>query len=337
MAEEKGKKSHYQAIDGLRAFSAVGIVLMHVLANGKYALDGFVFETLIPSFTNLVFLFMVISGFAMCCGYYEKITNNEITIQEFYSKRYKKVWPYFALLCALDFVMAPSLNSLYETFANLTLCFGLLPDANITVIGVGWFLGLFFVFYFLFPFFCYLLSNTKRAWGAFACALVFNVLCDIRFDTGRSNIIYSAAFFLVGGLIFLYKERLEYVARKYKAVVIVFCLIALIGYFLVGEYVLLTLCLFALLLIYALGVSTEGILQNPITIFLSDISMEIYLCHMVIYRLLEKLHMVHLFKADLLSYISTSVLTVAGAIVFAVVTKKGLQLIEQVIREKLNN
>ena len=77
MAENIGitteKIKRYDAIDGLRAFSAIGIVLMHVLANGNYALDGFVFESLIPSFTNLVFLFMIISGFAMCCGYYEKM------------------------------------------------------------------------------------------------------------------------------------------------------------------------------------------------------------------------------------------------------------------------
>jgi peptidoglycan/LPS O-acetylase OafA/YrhL len=65
---ETNKQKHYEAIDGLRAFSAIGIVLMHVLANGNYNLDGFVFKKLIPSFTNLVFLFMIISGFAMCCG-----------------------------------------------------------------------------------------------------------------------------------------------------------------------------------------------------------------------------------------------------------------------------
>ena len=58
-------QAHYGALDGLRALAAVGIVLMHVEANG-YELKGFVFERLIPSFTNLVFLFMIISGFAMC-------------------------------------------------------------------------------------------------------------------------------------------------------------------------------------------------------------------------------------------------------------------------------
>lgn len=94
----------YKKLDYLRATSALGILLMHVLVNGNYELSGFVFDRLIPSFTDLVFLFMVISGFSMCCGYYTKIRNNEINIDDFYIKRFKRTWSYFALLCFIDFI-----------------------------------------------------------------------------------------------------------------------------------------------------------------------------------------------------------------------------------------
>ncbi len=147
------QKERYKGIDGLKAYAILGIVLMHVLANGKYELGGFVFEKLIPSFTNLVFLFMMVSGFCMCCGYYQKILDRKISMEEFYAKRYLKIWPYFALLCALDFVITPSKESLFEVFANLTLCQGLLPNSNISVIGVSWTLAVIFAFYMLFP--CY--------------------------------------------------------------------------------------------------------------------------------------------------------------------------------------
>ena len=116
------KADRYEGIDGLKAYAIIGIALMHVLANGKYGIGGFVFGKLIPNFANLVFLFMMVSGFGMCCGYYQKIIDRKISVEEFYSKRYIKIWPYFALLCALDFVISPSKNSLYEVFANLTLC-----------------------------------------------------------------------------------------------------------------------------------------------------------------------------------------------------------------------
>lgn len=49
-------KERYEGIDGLKAYAILGIALMHILANGKFGLNGFMFQKLIPSFTNLVFL-----------------------------------------------------------------------------------------------------------------------------------------------------------------------------------------------------------------------------------------------------------------------------------------
>ena len=85
------KADRYEGIDGLKAYAIIGIALMHVLANGEYGVGGFVFERLIPSFTNLVFLFMMVSGFGMCCGYYQKIIDQKISVEDFYKKRYIKV------------------------------------------------------------------------------------------------------------------------------------------------------------------------------------------------------------------------------------------------------
>ena len=84
-------KERYEGIDGLKAFAIIGIALIHMLSNGKCGIEGFVFSQLIPSSTNLVFLFMMVSGFGMCCGYYQKIVDRRISIEEFYSKRYIKI------------------------------------------------------------------------------------------------------------------------------------------------------------------------------------------------------------------------------------------------------
>lgn len=331
------QRKHYDAIDGLRTFSAIGIVLMHVLANGNYVLDGFVFERLIPSFTNLVFLFMIISGFAMCCGYYDKIINNKITVGQFYGKRYLKIWPFFALLCILDLIISPSLNALYEVFANLTLCFGLLPNANISVIGVGWFLGIVFVFYLIFPFFCYLISDKRRAWFAFCVAFMFNMLCSEYFHIERTNIMYSVVFFLAGGMIFVYREVLEKFSEKYRWIALSLCAVFIVIYYLLSGSVVLMLPLFSMFLIYAIGNKKTSLLQNSITKFLSGISMEIYLSHMVIYRVIEKIGFTHLFGDGVLSYVVTSVGTVVGVVLFAIVVQWGLQMMSNMIKERKNN
>ena len=330
-------KEKYEGIDGLKAYAIISIVLMHVIANGEYRIKGFVFERLIPSFANLVFLFMMVSGFGMCCGYYQKIFDQKINVEDFYKKRYIKIWPYFALLCALDFMISPSRESLFEVFANLTLCQGLLPQANISVIGVSWTLAVIFVFYMLFPFFCFLIENKKRAWGVAVIALVFNWLCSFYFNAGRKNIVYDAIYFIAGGLIFLYRKELAEFASKYKVIAGAILLIATVAYFAVGGNTLTMLFFCVAALVYTLGCNRGGVLVNPVAKFLGGISFEIYLCHMVIYRVLEKLHLVHLFGNGLLAYSFTAVAVISGSVVFSVCAKWFLNKIETFLKERVNN
>ena len=343
-------KERYEGIDGLKAYAIIGIALMHVLANGEYEISGFVFDQLIPSFTNLVFLFMMVSGFGMCCGYYQKVLDQKISVEDFYKKRYIKIWPYFALLCVLDFVISPSKESLFEAFANLTLCQGLLPNANISVIGVSWTLAVIFVFYMLFPFFCFLLENKKRAWLAFACAVIYNFVCSIYFFdenhiadrvtvnfNERSNILYSAVYFIAGGLVFLYRKELAEVASKHKVIAGTILMVATVAYFAVGGNTLTMLFFCVAALVYTLGCNRGGVLVNPVAKFLGGICFEIYLCHMVIYRVLEKLHLVHLFGNGLLAYIFTAVAVICGSVVFSVCAKCFLNKIETFLKERENN
>ena len=268
-------KERYEGIDGLKAYAIIGIALMHILANGNFGLTGFVFQKLIPSFTNLVFLFMMVSGFGMCCGYYQKFKDQKISVGEFYTKRYSKIWPYFALLCVLDFVMSPSKSALYEVFANLTLCQGLLPNMNISVIGVSWTLAVIFVFYLLFPFFCFLLENKKRAWLAFICAVIYNFVCSTYFFdeshiadrvvvnfSARTNILYCAVYFIAGGLIFLYRKELAEFASKYKVIAGVILLVVSVTYFAAGSSTFTMLFFCVAVLIYTLGCRTGGTGQS---------------------------------------------------------------------------
>ena len=314
-------KERFEGIDGLKAYAILGIALMHVLANGNFNLNGFIFDDFISSFTNLVFLFMMVSGFGMCCGYYQKILDQKISVEEFYKKRYMKIWPYFALLCLLDFVISPSKESLFEVFANLTLAQGLLPNANISVIGVSWTLAVIFVFYMLFPFFCFLIQNKRRAWGVTIIALIFNWLCSSYFDATRTNIIYDAVYFICGGLIFQYRKELSGFASKNRIVIDGILLISVITYFVVGHSTITMLFFCVAALVYTLGCNRGGVLVNPVAKFLGSISFEIYLCHMVIYRMLEKIHLVHLFGDGIFAYVFTAFIVICGSVVFSLCAK----------------
>ena len=67
-------KERYSSLDGLRAFAAIGIAIMHILANIDIEPDKnlLLYGTNIPSLTHFVYLFFMISAFSMCCGYYEE-------------------------------------------------------------------------------------------------------------------------------------------------------------------------------------------------------------------------------------------------------------------------
>ena len=74
--------------------------------------------------------------------------------------------------------------------------------------------------------------------------------------------------------------------------------------------------------------NTHSILQNRLTKFISGISMEIYLSHMVMFRVVEKTGLNQMFGNGVLQYIVTVMLVLAATIVFSVVMKKFIQLSE---------
>jgi len=78
------EKKHYYGIDWLRVIACVGIVLMHMKANNSYELSGFVAQRMIPSFTDFTFLFMTVSAFGMCVGYFEKVKAGKVNWVDFY-------------------------------------------------------------------------------------------------------------------------------------------------------------------------------------------------------------------------------------------------------------
>lgn len=87
------KHKRYNIIANLRVISCIGIIMMHIRTNSSFNISGFIYDEVILSFTNFVFLFMTISAFGMCCGYYEKVINNNFDIENFYKKRISKILP----------------------------------------------------------------------------------------------------------------------------------------------------------------------------------------------------------------------------------------------------
>ena len=313
------ERKHYDGIDGLRTIACIGILMMHIRANNTYEISGFVYDKLIASFTNFVFLFMVISAFGMCLGYLDRVLKNQISSEIFYLKRYRKILPFFAILVLMDVVMSPSKAAFIEGFADITLLFGLFPN-EISVIGVGWFLGLIFAFYLIFPFYCVLIKNRRRAWCVFAVSLALNYVCGSYFGIGRTNIIYSLCYLIAGGLIYQYRIELEHFSQKYQWISLGVIVVAVAFYFCIGRNTITLLFVSVSLLIYSLG-RKRGVLGNPFAKVVSSISM-------VIFRVVEKLGINKMVGNGWIQYMVTVVLVLAGTILFALIVQRLLGMLE---------
>lgn len=155
----------------------------------------------------------------------------------------------------------------------MTLCFGLLPPtAEIQVIGVGWFLGVVFLFYMLFPFFVFMLDNKRRGWFALAIALVFVFVSMIHFgNPGRKSMIFCAPFFIVGGMAYLYRDSLLNWGRKYKMLSCAGTVLLTVCFFVFKKYIpggmpyyIAELAIFSVWLVYAIG-SVDKVLNNKVS------------------------------------------------------------------------
>lgn len=345
---EKEKAERFESLDGLRTIAALGIVAMHVAFNLNYEIPVLRETNVLYFIDNFTYLFMLISGFGMCCGYYERVSRGKITPSQFYKKRYEKILPFFACLVLLDLIMSFSVNSLIEGIADITLVFSLLPNPNISVIGVGWTIGVIFIFYLLFPFFCFLLENKKRAWIAFAVSIFYNIAAELYFlDTthviegfrNRTNFAYCAMFFVTGGMIYLYKDIIREKIHKYRIVALVIAWASTLGYVFRPDGVsiilqnLWQLQIFAMWVCYAIGTNGK-ILCNKVTSFISGISFEIYLCHMVIFRLVEKLGLHYALGKGWAGYLFTVVIVIIVAVLFSAVTQWAIKAMRNILCRK---
>ena len=79
------------------------------------------------------------------------------------------------------------------------------------------------------------------------------------------------------------------------------------------------------------NVENKGVLINSITNCISRYSLEIYLCHMLVFRVLEKLHFIHALNGnEILSYIVCACFTFVGALLIAIGYSKVEKLTENI-------
>ena len=151
----------------------------------------------------------------------------------------------------------------------------------------------------------------------------------------RENILYSAIFFMAGGLIYLYRDELERLKNNRIVAVIILAITASAYYFLSQND--LVMAVFSVAIIIFAITADRKLGENKLIKKLSSISFEVYLSHMMIYRVLEKLKINHMFGLNAISYSVMAFLTLTGAIAFSYVAKVVLEKFIICMKERVNH
>lgn len=124
-------------------------------------------------------------------------------------------------------------------------------------------------------------------------------------------------------MIYLYRLGIKSWVEKHRIIALASCLVLTILRFAVdikGLLILPDLLVFTAWLMYAIG-SKDIVLNNKVVKYLSGISMEIYLCHMMFYRVSSMLHLKKFIHNNDMLYVATCIATLIGAICFSHVVK----------------
>lgn len=176
------------------------------------------------------------------------------------------------------------------------------------------------------------MKSKKRAWVSLAVSLWVVFVCDRYFFSeyfvaesfsSRHNFLYCLPLFIAGGLVYLYRNEILKGCEKIGTVSLLICIVASGLWYLKPTGMKMisyigSLLMFSLWLSYAVGSNSKFLSSKPMK-YLSSISMEMYLAQMVIFRVVEKSHLLYLFGntgvGGWISFIFAFALTVWGLIV----------------------
>lgn len=92
------------------------------------------------------------------------------------------------------------------------------------------------------------------------------------------------------------------------------------------------MAIFSMWIFYAISVD-DILLNNKILKYMAKISLEIYLCHMFVYRVLEKLHVIYILGHGYLGYFFMVGLTFIGSVIVSLCIRKMIEYIEHVVKQ----
>lgn len=146
----------------------------------------------------------------------------------------------------------------------------------------------------------------------------------------RHSFLYCLPYFLIGGIVYLYKDEIERFVNQFKVITLCVVLALTVGYYITPDVinsinivVIKTLILYTGWLSLALGYDNR-LMNNKFTNYISNLSMEMYLSHMVVFRIVEKIGVTERIESPIIRYMTTYLLLVMLLVIGLTIYRKAM-------------
>lgn len=303
-------KKHYEGLTATRGIGALCIIAYHM-----YVLEGYVginhfLDRTVGVGGVFVQLFFILSSFSLMCGYAETINKNECDLEQFYKRRFIKLMPVFYTALILHLFLN-SLMGVKENIANVigtaSFLFAFMPTHQESVVMAAWALGIEIIFYLLFPVFLILtktIKNTIITLGA-SCVMYWTYVSYYGVGVYQEyiNIIRQFIPFVCGAILYHAIPYLEGLSKKKRRISLGVNYLALTIMFVLWDNglngLIVVLLSFCLLIINQIGIK-DVLINNIFFRSLGKVSYELYLFHMIVYRVLYYLEVNNTIQAYIL-------------------------------------
>lgn len=335
----------FEGLVGLRGIGATMIIAYHM-----YVLNGYVgTNTFLDRTVGIggvfVTLFFILSSFSLMCGYAEKIRQNDFEWGQFYKNRFIKLAPTFYTALILHLLLNVCAH-VKEPMANIigtaSLLYALMPSNQESIVMAGWALGIEIIFYLIFPAFFELTKTRLHAiltlLGSLLLFFSYNSYYGVGILNNHINIIRQLLPFAIGAALYYcipFMTHVKKSIRMYIAFILRFILLILfVGWDKFFQNQLMIYVAFSITILNQIQYN-DVLTMNCLMQALGKISYEMYLFHMIIYRILYYLNVIDLLNSVIHSKVISYMAFLFIELLFTILFSYFYKSIFLIIRKKL--
>lgn len=356
------RENKFKYIDALRGIAILMVIIVHTKQHGSVVMPK-LFSVFLSLGSRGVQLFFVASAITLFLSLNRRITIEENPTFNFFVRRFFRIAPmyYIAIIYYLfqdgfgERYWLGNQDSItnFNIISNITFLHGINPYWITSLVPGGWSIAVEMMFYFFIPFLFKYIKTFSQAINFLIFSLIikfvfqeilllnsFGVLERLLREYLYFYFPSQLPVFAIGIVVYfvIFRDNKLYEIKKYKALLILFLIIAQVG--VKVDILFVNHILFAILfgvLTFLLSKGKISFLINKVTIFLGKISYSLYIVHFAVIYWLEYYNLIDFNQNYLINFIVKLIVVVMISSFISFVTYNLIEIKFQSIASNIIN